>query len=108
MKGFSQLCVWPGTIVGQDEIQNFENWFKEEFDCTVKYAEEVLTLPDPGDTSGETGGRNDLFFYIKDEDITKFAIQRFKVSIRWWEDVLGNGHGEIYPEHILEKYPKTW
>jgi hypothetical protein len=30
------------------------------------------------------------------------------VGIKWWEDVLGNGNGVLYPENILEKYEKTW
>jgi len=38
----------------------------------------------------------------------KFAVPRLQMGIRWWEDVLGNGNGELYPETCLAKYPKTW
>jgi len=30
------------------------------------------------------------------------------MGIRWWEDVLGNGGGNLYTEEFLEKYPKGW
>jgi hypothetical protein len=38
----------------------------------------------------------------------KFAVPRLQIGIRWWEDVLGNGGGELYPEFVLAKYPKIW
>ena len=108
MKGkFNQLCVWPGTVVGKDEITALEAFFKDEMGVTVKFETEVKTLPDtPGCT--ETGGRNDVFFYIADDDISKFAIPRLQMGIRWYEDVLGNGGGKLYPTEVLEKYEKTW
>ena len=40
----------------------------------VHFETEVKTLPDE---TGE-GGRNDLFFYIADNDISKFAVQDYK------------------------------
>jgi hypothetical protein len=106
MENFSQLCVWEGTVVGVEEIENFEGWLQLEFGVRAKYCEEVLTLPTEG--VEDTGGRNDLFFRIHDEDVMKFALPRLTIGIKWWEDVLGNGNGVLYPEQILEKYPKTW
>ena len=107
MKGkFNQLCVWPGTVVGDSKKvqEDFVKFFKDELGVTVKYETEVKTLPD------ETGpgGRNDLFFYIADDDISKFAVPRLSMGIRWYEDVLGNGGGKLYPTEVLEKYEKTW
>lgn len=106
MENFSQLCVWPATIVGQDEIKDFEEFFKDQMDVRVKYAEEVETLPTEGEP--DTGGRNDVFFYVHDEDVEKFAIPRLRMGIRWWEDVLGNGGGVLYTQEVLDKYPKKW
>jgi hypothetical protein len=106
MENFSQVCVWEGTVVGADEVKTFEDWVQSEFGVRAKYCDEVLTLPTPGEEG--TGGRSDLFFRIHDEDIQKFSVPRLMVGIRWWEDVLGNGNGELYPQEILEKYPKTW
>ena len=107
MKGkFNQLCVWPGTVVGDSKKvqKDFVKFFKDELGVTVKYETEVKTLPD------ETGpgGRNDLFFYIADDDIMKFAVPILSMGIRWYEDVLGNGGGKLYPTEVLEKYEKTW
>jgi hypothetical protein len=106
MENFNQVCVWEGTVVGADEVANFEGWLQSEFGVRAKYCDEVLTLPTPGEEG--TGGRSDLFFRVHDEDVMKFAVPRLVVGIKWWEDVLGNGNGELYPEEILKKYPKTW
>ena len=106
---FNQLCVWPGTVVGDSKKvqEDFVKFFKDELGVTVKYETEVKTLPDTPECT-ETGGRNDLFFYIADDDIGKFAIPRLQMGIRWYEDVLGNGGGKLYPTEVLEKYEKTW
>ena len=106
---FNQLCVWPGTVVGDSKKvqEDFVKFFKDELGVTVKYETEVKTLPDTPECT-ETGGRNDLFFYIADDDIGKFAIPRLQMGIRWYEDVLSNGGGDIYPTEVLEKYEKTW
>lgn len=65
MKGYNQVCVWPGTIVGEDETAKFEAFMLEQFGCKVKFLETVVTLPDR-DSEGYavpgTGGRRDVFF----------------------------------------------
>ena len=103
---FNQLCVMEGTVVGNSKKvqEDFVKFFKDEMGVTVKFETQVKTLPDE---TGE-GGRNDLFFYIADKDISKFAVPRLRMGIRWWEDILGNGNGKLYPTEVLEKYPKTW
>ena len=108
---FKQLCVWPATILKQDQEKDFIQFMLIEFKARIKLAEVVLTLPDmdkEGCAVEGTGGRPDIFFYVHDEDISKFSIPRLSVGIRWWEDVLGNGGGKLYPQNILEKYPKGW
>ena len=110
MKGkFNQLCVWPGTVVGDSKKvqEDFVKFFKDELGVTVKYETEVKTLPNTPECT-ETGGRNDLFFYIADDDIMKFAVPRLSMGIRWYEDVLSNGGDKLYPTEVLEKYEKTW
>lgn len=106
MTDYKQLCVLEGTIVGDENVNDFETYFKEKMDVRVKYMEEIETLPTP-DEEG-TGGRNDVFFYVHNDDIMRFAVPRMLMNIRWWEDVLGNGNGVLYPESCLAKYPKTW
>ena len=105
---FNQLCVLQGCLMPEGGAKELESFFKDEMGVTVKFETEVKTLPDPGDLGMKTGGRNDVFFYIADDDIMKFAVPRLSMGIKWWEDVLGNGNGKLYPEEILEKYPKTW
>ena len=101
----SQLCIWPGTVVGEDEVTNFEKWFKEDFDVEVAYLTEFETLPG----QGGPGGRNDVLFeLIFPEDVQKFAVKRLSFGIRWWEDYLDNGNDEIVPQEILDKYPYGW
>ena len=107
---FNQLCVWEGVLLGESTVEEFESFFKDD-GFRVKFADEYKTLPDV-DENGlfieDTGGRNDLLFYINDEDVAKFAIWRLRYGIRWWEDFLANGHGDIVPKEILDKYPYGW
>jgi hypothetical protein len=115
---FTQVCVWPGTIVGADSVADFEKFFMEEFGTRVKYIEEVLTKPDWQDRDDpEAGRRNDVVFYVHSEDIPKFAVPRLSLGVRWIEDVLNNevSHNEhqnapemysIYPEGFSTY--RTW
>jgi maltose-binding protein MalE len=108
---FTQLCVWHGCIVGEENIEDFEKQMLNHFGCRVKYEAEVKTLPDLDHNRKpvpDTGDRHDLFFYVHSEDIGKFAVARLKVGIRWWEDVLANGNGKLYPKEFLKSHPKTW
>lgn len=106
MEKFNQVCVWQNASLGTSHEQEFVNWLKDVFQVRGKFLEEVETLPTPGEPG--TGGRVDLFFSIHDDDIYKFAVNRLLYNIKWWEDVLGNGGGDIYDDTILYKYPKTW
>jgi hypothetical protein len=105
---YSQLVIWPGTVLGSTPPVQFEDWLKNEFGVRAKYAEEVITLP--GD--GGPGGRNDIFFFVHQEDTSKFAVKRLMYGMRWWEDVINKDEDDdsplIYPEAILEKYPASW
>jgi len=89
-----------------------ENFFKEEMDVRIKYKTEVLTNPDldgSGNEVPDTGGRNDLFFYVHDDDIGKFAVPRLSMGIRWYEDVVSYNDGAyLYSEDFLEENPITW
>jgi hypothetical protein len=69
----------------------------------------VKTNPELGETLEQSGGRNDLFFFVHDEDVAKFAIPRLQMGIRWWEDVVSYNHGSyLYTKETLEKYPINW
>lgn len=108
---FTQLCVWPGTVLGDSTPKDLEDFFLNEMGVRVKYHTEVETLPDieNGKAVPDTGGRNDLFFFIHTEDIPKFALQRFQFGIRWWEDVIVyNDNRHLYTDEFLEANPPTW
>ena len=118
---YQQVCIWPGTLVvetaemqnmtKEERIANFETFMKEEFGVRVKYLEEVKTNPDlkEGVPVPNTGGRNDLFFAVHDEDIGKFAVPRLRAGIRWYEDVVSyNGHANLYPQEVLDRYEVRW
>lgn len=112
MKDYKQICVWPGTLLAEDDtitnanIKAFEEFFKKEFGVTVRYLETVTTLPDKGDAT--TGGRKDVFFTLEEGDIARFSVMRLAVGIRWYEDYLDNGGYDILPPDIIEKYPRGW
>jgi hypothetical protein len=101
---YHQLCVWTGTVLGDSTVEDFEQFFKDQLGVRVKFMEEVVTLPGQG---GE-GGRHDVFFYVHDADVAKFAIPRLQFGISWWEDVIENKRHLLYPSEIVKKYPKTW
>ncbi len=103
---FTQVCVWPAVTVGDDEKQEFVSWFREEFDVRVQFLEIILTKPNVWDK--DTGGRSDVFFGLHKDDVSKFALKRLKMGIRWIEDVLAgcNYTDPIYPERVFDY--KTW
>ena len=110
MNKYNQLCLWSGTDVGEDQVQSFEDHFKE-LGFRVKYEIEVITKPDikNGEVVDDTGGRNDLLFYIHEDDIDKFAVPRLNMGIRWWEDVVSyNDNSHLYTKKILNKYKVKW
>jgi len=109
---YTQLCVWPGTIVEDHEIEEFEDWVQDTFDTRIKYHTQIKTKPDidkNGNIIPDTGERNDLFFYVHTDDIDKFAVKRLQIGIRWWEDVIVyNDNSHLYSEEFIKEHPPTW
>jgi|APSaa5957512576_1039674.scaffolds.fasta_scaffold04498_8 hypothetical protein len=102
VEGFSQVCVWRGTEMGDQSPKNFEDFIENQFGVRAQFLECVITAPGQG---GE-GGRSDLMFAIHEEDISKFAVPRLSWGISWIEDVYANGGGALYPDRIAEY--KSW
>lgn len=101
---YSQLCVWPGTVMGGQSPKDFVDFMMAEFGVRVRFDAEVTTT-----APTEDGGfRHDLLFYVCDEDIPKFAVKRLCFGIRYWEDVLDNGNGDVYPEEVIQAHPYMW
>jgi hypothetical protein len=109
-EGFSQVCVWPATLVGEERAEEFEKYMMNKFETRIQYLEEIETFPDTnlGENIEGTGGRNDVFFAVHNDDIGKFAVPRLEYGIRWIEDVLSkdNYKDKIYPTRVFEY--KTW
>lgn len=109
-EGFSQVCVWPGTLMGDNTPEDFEKFMLENFNVRTQFLEVIFTYPDVenGKIVEETGERSDIFFAIHIEDIAKFAVPRLQYGIRWIEDVLSNANYRmnIYPERVFAY--KTW
>lgn len=99
--GFTQVCVWPGTLLnsGEADIQDFTDFFLNEMGVRIQYLEQIETNPTPGQET-TTGGRNDVFFALHNDDIDKFVIPKLKLGIRWIEDVYFNENGYLYPDRI--------
>ena len=112
MSKFNQLCVWPGTVLGDGTPQDLVDFFQKEFNTRVQFEDEIITNPDLDEKGNElkgTGGRSDLFFYVHDDDLSHFAIPRLEIGIRWWEDVVGyNNNSHLYSTEVLNKYPLKW
>ena len=114
--GFSQVCVWPGTLIVAEgatvspaDIKLFTDFFVDQMGCRVQYLESIVTQPDRnarGNPINGTGGRTDVLLAIHDEDVAKFALPRLRVGIRWLEDVYGNKHGNLYPARVVDYM--TW
>jgi len=105
---YDQLCVMQGTTLGDKTKEDFEKWMKQTLNVRVKFAEEVIT--NGSVEREEEGGRHDLLFYVHNDDITaSFCTERFKVGIRWWEDVVVFNDGSyLYTQEVLDKYPPAW
>ena len=112
MNQFNQLCVWPGTAMGDSTPQDLTNFFQENFNTRIQFEAEVITNPDLDENENQvedTGGRHDLFFFVHDDDISSFAVPRLMMGIRWWEDVVSyNDNSHLYSTEILNKYPINW
>lgn len=105
MSEFTQLCIMPNAVLGNNTPQQFEEWFKSK-GFTVKFAEEVELLPKSKRTKER---QHDILFYIASEDIIRFSIQKIMWGFRWWEDVVRyNDHDSRYPKEVLDRYPVTW
>ena len=99
------LCVIEGLLIDEtpEGIKEFETEMKDMFDIGVKFCEVVTTLP----SRDGPGGRKDVFFTVSNDDIMKFAIPRFKIGARWYDDVISNmkqSNRILYPKDILRKY----
>lgn len=109
---YNQLCLIRDFQIGEDQAENFESVILKKFGVRVKYHYEIKTLPDIDDDGlpiPGTGGRNDLFFYVHEKDVEKFAVSRMHLGIRWWEDVIKcESNKDSYPPSFVLVHPPIW
>ena len=99
MQEYKQLVLWLGTIVGEENINEFEEYFKNEYGFNVKYHSEFKLLNE--------NKNNCVLFYIHSEDIPKFALFRLNTDdMKWFEDYVENNPSEISDDvwNIYNKY----
>ena len=94
---YSQVCVWEGTTVPQDQIKAFEKFFKDDYETRVKFIEVWIK---------KSTGVAYCLFKIHEDDVTKFAVGgRFALGVRWIEDVIDNNRA-LFPKRIKDM--RTW
>lgn len=110
---FSQAVIWPGATCPASSESDFVDFIAEQFNgARAQFIGCFLTKPDIGDGCPVpgTGGRSDLVFAIHEDDMGKFAAQRFGYGMRWVDDVLANetdrGDVSIYVREIHDL--KSW
>ena len=103
------LTLWPSVSVKNTDLESVHAFFKKVFDIVITPVGCVTTLPDKnedGEDEDGTGGRIDFFFYVRNEDVPKFAIKRFAYGMRWWSDVYFNQQEDIYPLDFRKVHPE--
>lgn len=108
-ENYNQVCVVHGLLLkdgDKDYTKEFVKFIEEKCKVRVQFLEEIKTRADleHGESVEGTGGRNDVFFAVHDEDVGKFAIPRFQLEARWIEDVLAecNYKSPIYPKRVFD------
>lgn len=88
-------AVWPGTLLNNTSIKEFENAFLE-FGFHIKYETEFKM----------NDGINCIVFGICEKEISKFTIWRithFNGEIKWLDDFCDNERENI-PIEIINKF----
>ena len=109
---FDQVCVWPATMVGTERVDEFVSFMSDTFaGVKVQYLGEEKTLEVQVGDDVE-GGRNDLFFAVKNDDVMKFSIPRLQYGISWLEDYVANKANStvMYDEEVEKQLVEymTW
>lgn len=99
MGDYNQLVLWLGTIVGEENIDEFEKWFKEELGFRVSYYMEFELLNE--------NRNNCVLFYVHKDDLPKFTMFRITTNdMKWFGDYVDNYPSEISDEiwEIYDEY----
>jgi hypothetical protein len=104
--GYGTVCVIEGLVVGPENVEAFVQNIRHKTGARIQYLEEVVTRPSLENRRvvKGTGGRNDVFFAVHDDDVKDFVTARFSIGARWADDVIGNqrhSYGRVlYPKRF--------
>lgn len=103
LSGRPQRVVWIGTILEDNQIEDFENWFKNDLGFHVEY-ETSFKLQ-----GGFYKGYECILFSIANGDIPMFTTFRIHHmdEFKWYEDFYDHFKPHI-PQKIKRNYPKRW
>lgn len=102
---YKQLCLIRGLKLDFNQIESFEKTILKKIGVRIKYRAQIEVYPDPR----KDEIRNDLFFYVHEDDIIKFSIEKIFIGAKWWEDVCHTDDAKmIYPEKFIESHPPMW
>lgn len=102
---YNQLCLIRGLKIDFDQIKGFEKAIFKKIGVRIKYVCQMEVYPNQ--QTDEL--RNDFFFYVHEDDIIKFSIEKMFIGAKWWEDVCHTDEAKmIYPEKFIESYPPMW
>jgi len=96
---YSQVCIWPATILKEEEHDDFKQFMKEKLGTRAEVLESIECI-----SSNDIPPRTDLFFCIHKDDIPNFAIKKFGYGMRYIEDAISetNGGNTLYPERVRD------
>lgn len=90
--------VWIGTILGESSIEDFENFFLENYNYHIKYRDEFKI------ENGFYKNLNCIIFSVSLEELSKFCIFRLRTNdIKWLDDFYDNERENI-PSWVVKKY----
>ena len=103
------VCVWPGTLVGQEEVETFNSIMSEQLGVKITYLEEVKTNPNPGETLEESGGRTDVFFEMDEKDLDEVTLPFLMMNILPIMNITPEfmnqmNENKLYPQEVIDKY----
>lgn len=105
------VCVWPATLVGADQHDEFNVEMSGRFNRPVRFIESVETKPSftDSETGEENQSRTDVFFEIEDFEMSElfmpFAILGI-LPIYEIDDafITKMRERDVYEESVMEKY----
>lgn len=102
---YKQLCLIRDLKVGPENAENFEKIIFQKIGVRIRYRAEIEIYP----YTKSDITRNDIFFYVHEDDIIKFSIEKMIIGAKWWEDVYHTEETKkIYPEKFLNSHPPMW